>query len=93
MGYSQTAPLLKKFTTTLMQAMVGASLTVTDDKKNEFVGKLRSFEEKNDRWSLDVHTDMGPRAIFVASKAPILKVSEAFADWIEARSLIESLPE
>ena len=55
------------------KAMLGQSLTVTDDKDNDYDGRLSNVEEKDDQWSLDVPTDAG-RFNFVSSETPVVKV-------------------
>lgn len=83
LAYSAVAPLIKDFRTKLMNSVVGHFVSVEDSYGVHLEGSLRTWSEKNERWTLDVWPSGDSRLNCTADKQPIIEVSPAFAQWIE----------
>jgi len=84
--YSAVATVFKDFRVHLVNAGLSGKIAAHDAHLVEYVGNLRAWTEKNDRWTLDVWTDDNLRYNFSSDKQPIIEVSTDFAAWLKPAS-------
>jgi len=84
--YSEVAPLSKNFRRLLIDAAVDCQVVATDATQKKCTGDLKSWEEKNEHWRLDVLREDGIKFRFTSLKEVTLEVSPAFAAWLKAPS-------
>jgi len=79
--YKVIAPLIRDCRQKLLDAFVNREVTLLENA-SPFSGSLRSWTEKNDRFSFDLWTKGGGRFNFTTQAQLIIDVSDELADWI-----------
>jgi len=82
--YSEVAPLLRDFRSSILAAAVGTEVTVADIFEADTDGRLGRWSVNNDNWSLDIWAVDGKRYDYKSSKEPALLVSDDWAAWLGA---------
>jgi len=81
LAYKVIAPLIKQARQTLFDAFVNREVTLLENN-TPFIGTLRAWVEKNERFSFDLWTKDGKRWDFTTQSQLNVDVSEELAAWI-----------
>lgn len=81
--YNEVAPLIKDFRTKLLNTSTTQKIELTDTYGKLVIGTLRSWTEKNNKWSLDFWPTPNEHNNFTAAKAPKFGVSAEVASWLK----------
>jgi len=84
--YNQIAPLIKEFRTKLLNTSVNQQVELTDAYGTQSIGTLRSWTEKNEKWSLDFWPSPQEHNNFTSAQSPIFEVSAEIAAWLKPQS-------
>lgn len=79
--FAQVSTLMHAFRKTLLDNMIGITVSCVDEQQNTYSGALRSWKEKNDRMTCEVQGEV--RWMFTSSAHVPLQLSDVFADWLE----------
>lgn len=80
--YSEVAPLTREFRTKLLDFFVDMDVSVEDNTRKKCAGQLRSWQEKNNRWTVEITTGPNEYYAFISSKDPIIEISAEIAEWM-----------
>lgn len=79
--YKVIAKVIVQFRKILISAYANREVELIENV-TPFVGVLRGWDEKNDRFSFDLWTREGKRFNFMSSGQPCIQVSEYVAKWL-----------
>mmetsp|Transcript_38102 Transcript_38102/g.118464 ORF Transcript_38102/g.118464 Transcript_38102/m.118464 type:complete len:669 (+) Transcript_38102:65-2071(+) len=82
--FSKVAPVMKAFSTKLLDAAVGLKISLADAYGSESMGEFREWKENKGAWTFVAKLDEGSLTPYATKKQPPIRIQGDIIAWIQA---------